>query len=231
MENTRVFEAMPDQNDEFLDAHHHRFLEWAADEKLWRSMADVRLTDYEAFQQDIESYENDYVKPLGQTAEALAWFNLRHNVLRRLKQANYYPIRRGPVNQHVLDLQAFTQAIYTQYVENFEQGFWYPYLDDDHRELTGLPHSNIDAAIGDYRWMLFLFDKLIDASGGEDQTWDLIKSTYTNAHGLATGFYPPANFDEQLGRPSLSREVETLVWGESGSLVSTGVAIVQPYNP
>jgi hypothetical protein len=264
------------------------------------------LSDETALRQDVESYENSYIKPLDQTPEALAWYNLRHNVERRRTMANFFPLKgEFYTNECVLkdfdlsgkwrdsrddclSLQEFFRSdtgltsheailergwdSYAKYListgvesdrsfhlEGFEVYFRAPYIADDRRELSGLLRSKANTAVNHYRWVIALFEVLINQAqkiGREykvrqsaDQTlwvlssavssrrrvkeseWEEIEISYGKTYRKATGLFEdlPAFIGGAGGllrsRSSL-HQVETLVWGENGKLVSAGVRVV-----
>ena len=49
-------------------------------------------------------------------------------------------------------------------VVDFQENFRAPYIADDRRELSGLPRSDVNMAVNDYRWMLAHFHQLIDSA-------------------------------------------------------------------
>jgi len=288
MENTQIPNNTAEMDEEYLEAQRYSqitFAEWTAAEESLRITLGITLTDEEALKQDVKSYENDCIKHLGDLPEALAWYNLRHNVERRRASAKFFPVRKDPHSYVLRNLQEFfvsgprlqsSEAIlergwddYANYlrgmgmpgnraamVEDFQDNFRAPYIADDRRELSGLPRSEVNMAVNDYRWMIAIFDELIiehalkgareDEVRGliqhtrnfliravrerqpmAENTWKALTASFKDSYNVVMGRPPPANVDDFLHRPSSFRTEETLVWGENGELISTGVRKVR----
>jgi hypothetical protein len=87
------------------------FASWAAREQVRREEAGTLLSAEETLREDVESFEENYIDTLGNTPEALSWHNLRQNLARGWRRANFYPLRACPHWHHIPTLQEFFHGI------------------------------------------------------------------------------------------------------------------------
>lgn len=104
--NKRISQMKPEAEDMSTS-----FASWAASERVRREEAGTLLSAEEALREDVESFEEHYVDTLGNTPAALSWHNLRQNLARSWRRANFYPLRAGPHWHHIPTLQEFFHGI------------------------------------------------------------------------------------------------------------------------
>jgi hypothetical protein len=78
----------------FLDAPMNPFTsfkEWTEFENSRWPEQSTPINAEQTLRRDVLHYETNYIEPLGRTSEALAWYNLRHNVELRWKRWNFIP--------------------------------------------------------------------------------------------------------------------------------------------
>jgi hypothetical protein len=90
---------------------HGRFADWAYYGQFEREEAGTLLSAEEALREDLESFEVGYIKMLGHTPEVLCWHNLRQNLARSWRRANFYPLPVGPHWHYIPTLQEFFHGI------------------------------------------------------------------------------------------------------------------------